>query len=73
MFNESPIRIQGIGNKVDIPTSTIPGFNLLNRNQTDAIYEFTVKNDSIATVNNETQQITAVKKGKTHRNKALIS
>ena len=65
MFNESPIRIQGIGNKVDIPTSTIPGFNLLNRNQTDAIYEFTVKNDSIATVNNETQQITAVKKGKT--------
>ena len=65
LFEETPIRIKGIGNSKNAKVSMSQGFNLLYNSVDNSELTFTSRNKSIATVEESTGKITSVKKGKT--------
>ena len=65
LFEETPIRIKGIGNSKNAKVNMSQGFNLLYNSVDNSELTFTSRNKSIATVEESTGKITSVKKGKT--------
>ena len=64
-FEQSPIRIKGIGNSVNANASIIAGFNLLYNTIDNAEFKYSIRNSAIAQIDENTGKITSVKKGKT--------
>ena len=65
LFEETPIRIKGIGQNKNAKVNMSQGFNLLYTTIEDTDLTYQIKNEKIATVEETTGKITAVKKGKT--------
>ena len=65
LFEETPIRIKGIGQSKNAKVNMSQGFNLLYTTIEDTDLTYQIKNEKIATVEETTGKITAVKKGKT--------
>ena len=65
MIENVPIRISGIGKTEQIKSNVSQGFNLLYNTVDDTDISYEIKDENIATVDNQTGKITSVKKGKT--------
>lgn len=64
LFEETPIRIKGIGQSKNAKVNMSQGFNLLYTTIEDTDLTYQIKNEKIATVEETTGKITAVKKEK---------
>ena len=65
LFEETPIRIKGIGNTKNAQVNMSQGFNLLYNKVDNTDFTYEIKNTKVATVDKTTGKITSVKKGKT--------
>lgn len=65
VFEESPIRIKGIGVQKDVKANMVQGFNLFYNEIENKNFEYTSRNEKIVTVEKNTGKMTSVKKGKT--------
>ena len=64
LFEETPIRIKGIGNTKNAQVNMSQGFNLLYNKVDNTDFTYEIKNTKVATVDKTTGKITSVKKGK---------
>ena len=65
LFEETPIRIKGIGNTKNAKVNMSQGFNLLYNKVDNTDFTYEIKDTKIATVDKTTGTIKTVKKGKT--------
>lgn len=64
-FEESPVRIKGIGKEKDLNVEMCQGFNLFYNTVENKNFEFESRNKNVVTVDKNTGKMTSVKKGKT--------
>ena len=65
LFEDTPIRIKGIGQTKYAKVNMSQGFNLLYNSVEDAKFTYSSKNKEIVTIDETTGKITSIKKGKT--------